>query len=117
MLASKHKVQFDYLMNQLPLAKRVQILSMLYEGVSMRSISRMADVSINTITKLLVDAGHAWLAFHDSAVHSVNTKRVQCDEIWSFTYAKQKDVATATGQKNRDIPGLAGDTWHCTTVD
>src|SRR5437773_8740772 len=92
MLDAKHEVQYNYLMNQLPLAKRVQILSMLCEGVSMRSISRMADVSINTVTKMLVDAGQACLAFHDTAVHGVNTKRVQCDEIWSFTYAKQKNV-------------------------
>src|SRR5438876_11829815 len=95
MLASKHKVQFDYLMNQLPLAKRVQILSMLCEGVSLRSISRMADVSINTVTKLLVDAGQACIAFHDQNVTGVKAKRVQCDEIWSFTYAKQKNVARA----------------------
>ena len=52
-------------MNKLPLAKRVQILSMLCEGSSMRSISRVADVSINTVTKLLVDAGEACLALHD----------------------------------------------------
>ena len=51
-------------MNKLPLAKRVQILSMLCEGSSMRSISRMADVSINTVAKLLVDAGTARAVFH-----------------------------------------------------
>ena len=52
-------------MNKLPLAKRVLILSLLCEGSSMRSISRLADVSINTVTKLLVDAGEACLVMHD----------------------------------------------------
>ena len=55
-------------MNKLPLAKRVQILSMLCEGSSMRSISRVVDVSINTVDKLLCDAGEAALAYHDRAV-------------------------------------------------
>lgn len=71
--------------NKLAPAKRVQILNMLVEGSSMRSISRVADVSINTVSKLLVDAGKACAAFHDEAVRGVKAKRVQCDEIWSFT--------------------------------
>jgi len=99
-------------MNQLSLTKRAQILSMLCEGVSLRSISRMVDVSINTVTKLLVDAGQACIAFHDANVQNVKTKRVQCDEIWSFTYAKQKNVAKA-----KSAPVGAGDTWTWTAVD
>jgi len=83
-------------MNKAPLAKRVQILSMLCEGSSMRSISRVADVSINTVTKLLVDAGETCLALHDELVRDVKVQRVQCDEIWSFCYAKAKNVPTAT---------------------
>ena len=59
-------------MNKLPLAKRVQILSMLCEGSSMRSISRVCDVSINTVAKLLVDAGKVCAAFHDEKVRNVN---------------------------------------------
>ena len=62
-------------MNKLPLAKRVQILTGLCEGVSMRSISRMADVSINTVTKLLVDAGETCLALHDELVRDVTPAR------------------------------------------
>ena len=58
-------------MNKLPLAKRVQILSMLCEGSSMRSISRVCDVSINTVAKLLVDAGKVCAAFHDEKVRDV----------------------------------------------
>lgn len=99
-------------MNKLPQKTRVQILSMLCEGVSMRAISRMTDVSINTVSKLLVDAGEACAAFHDETVHGVNAKRVQCDEIWSFTYAKQKNVKTAVA-----APEGAGDTWTWTAID
>ena len=99
-------------MNKLPTEKRVQILSMLCEGSSMRSISRVADVSINTVSKLLVDAGKACAAFHDEAVRDVKAKRVQCDEIWSFTYAKQKNVETA-----KAAPAEAGDTWTWVALD
>ena len=57
MLDTKHKSSYIIGMNKLPIAKRVQILSMLCEGSSMRSVSRVGDVSINTVTKLLVDMG------------------------------------------------------------
>lgn len=82
--------------NKLPIAKRTQILAMLCEGSSMRSISRVADVSINTVSKLLVDAGTACAAFHDATVRGVTAKRVQCDEIWSFTYAERSNAGQPT---------------------
>ena len=82
-------------MDKLPTAKRALILNMLVEGSSMRSISRVADVSINTVTKLLVDAGHVCDAYHDAKVRGVKAASVQCDEIWAFTYAKAKNVETA----------------------
>ena len=94
MLAIMRKLGDYWGMNKLPLETRVQILSMLCEGSSMRSISRVADVSINTVAKLLVDAGKACAAFHDKKVRGVKARRVQVDEIWSFTAAKQKNVAT-----------------------
>lgn len=78
----------------------------------MRAVSRMTGVSINTVTKLLVDAGNACAAYHDEAVRGVAAKRVQCDEIWSFTYAKQKNVAKA-----KAAPEDAGDTWTWTALD
>lgn len=99
-------------MNKLPLAKRVQILSMLCEGSSMRSISRVADVSINTVSKLLVDAGKACAAFHDEQVRGVKAKRVQVDEIWSFVAAKQKNVASMKSSVDS-----AGDVWTWTALD
>jgi IS1 family transposase len=99
-------------MNKLPLKTRVQILSMLCEGSSMRSISRVAGVSINTVTKLLVDAGKACEAYHEETVRNVNARRVQCDEIWSFAYAKAKNVAAA-----KAAPEDAGDVWTWTALD
>lgn len=109
MRTASHIVQS---MNKLPLAKRVMILSMLCEGSSMRSISRVADVSINTVTKLLEDAGETCLALHDELVRGVKSQRVQCDEIWSFCYAKAKNVAAAKAP----VDG-AGDVWTWTALD
>lgn len=99
-------------MNKLPLEKRVQILSMLCEGSSMRSIARVVGVSFNTVDKLLQDAGIACAAFHDATVRNVPAKRVQCDEIWSFCYAKAKNVADA-----KSAPDGAGDVWTWTALD
>jgi IS1 family transposase len=98
-------------MNKLPVAKRVQILSMLVEGSSMRSISRVCDVSFNTIVKLLEDIGEFCALFHDANVRAVKAKRIQCDEIWSFTYAKERNVSTA-----KAAPDGAGDTWTWTGI-
>ena len=78
----------------------------------MRSTSRLTDVSINTVTKLLVDAGEVCARFHDEHVRKVKARRVQVDEIWSFTYAKQKNVETA-----KAAPEGAGDTWTWTGLD
>ena len=78
----------------------------------MRSISRVADVSINTVSKLLVDAGTACAKFHNERVRGVKARRVQVDEIWSFTYAKAKNVAKA-----KVAPEGAGDTWTWTALD
>jgi IS1 family transposase len=99
-------------MNKLPLAKRTQILAMLCEGSSMRSISRVADVSINTVAKLLTEAGEACLAIHNEEVRNVPSKRIECDEIWSFNYAKQANVAKA-----KAAPEDAGDVWTWTAID
>ena len=96
-----------HFMNRLPVAKRAQILSLLCEGSSMRSVSRVADVSINTVSKLLADAGTVCGAFHDEMVRNVEAKRVQCDEIWSFVHAKAKNVPTA-----KAAPEGAGESGH-----
>src|SRR3546814_12539383 len=80
-------------MNRLPIEKRAQIIGMLVEGMSLRATSRLADVSINTVTKLLVDVGVACAEYQDRTLRNLNCKRIQCDEIWSFVYAKDKNAA------------------------
>jgi IS1 family transposase len=99
-------------MNRLPIDVRTTVLSMLVEGSSMRSISRVCDVSINTISKLLVDAGTACANFHYERVQAVKATRVQCDEIWSFCYAKAKNVPSA-----KRAPHGAGDVWTWTALE
>lgn len=99
-------------MNKLLVEKRVQILTMLCEGSSMRSISRVVDVSINTVTKLLVEAGEACAVFHSEHVRGVTAKRVQCDEIWSFSYVKARNLRHA-----KAAPIGSGDVWTWTGID
>jgi hypothetical protein len=99
-------------MNKLPLETRVQILSLLVEGSSMRAISRVTGVSINTVTKLLEDAGEACIALHDEKVRNVKSKRVECDEIWSFNYCKKASLKDA-----KAAPIHAGDVWTWTAID
>jgi len=79
-------------MNKLSTQKRAQIIGMLVEGNSMRAVSRMADCSINTVTKLLVDVGTACAEYQDRVLRDLSCERIQCDEIWSFCYAKEKNV-------------------------
>jgi IS1 family transposase len=99
-------------MNKLPIAQRAQILAMLCEGSSMRSVSRLAEVSINTVSKLLVEAGRFCAGYHDAKVLCVKAKRVQVDEIWSFVGAKAKNVA----DMKAPIYG-AGDVWTWTAIE
>ena len=99
-------------MNKLTIEERAKILHLLCEGVSIRAITRLTGASKNTVGKLLIDAGKACADYHDANVRNVKAARVQVDEIWSFTYAKQKNVATA-----KDAPEGAGDTWTWTAID
>lgn len=99
-------------MNKLSPEARAKILSMLVEGMSMRAVSRLADVSINTVTKLLIDAGNAAEAFHDITVTGLTVNQLQCDEIWAFCQAKRVNVA------RMKKPSLqAGDVWTFTALD
>lgn len=98
-------------MNKLPLAKRAQIIGMLVEGMSLRAASRLADVSINTVTKLLIDVGMACADYQNHAMRSLPCKRVQCDEIWAFVGAKEKNADPELKAK-----GLQGDVWTWTAI-
>ncbi len=97
-------------MNKLPREKRIQIIRALVDGSSMRAAARIADVSFNAVNKLLIDGGKACAAYHDGHVRNVRSRRVQCDEIWSFVGAKQKNVP-------ENKRGVAGDIWTWTALD
>ena len=100
-------------MNKLSTDKRIQIISMLVEGVSMRAITRITGASLNTVAKLMMDAADAAVAYHHEHVRGIRGRRhVQCDEIWAFIYAKQAAVPTA-----KAAPPEAGDTWTFTALD
>ena len=98
-------------MNRLSVADRSAILGMLVEGNSLRSCSRLADVSINTVTKLLVDLGRACEKFHDEHVRNVRVRRLQADEIWCHVGAKAKNVTPETKAEGW------GDVWTWTGLD
>jgi IS1 family transposase len=99
-------------MNKLSSAERANILHLLCEGSSIRAIERVTGVSKITITKLLVDAGQVCMDYHDKHVRGVKAARVQADEIWSFCYAKKRNVAGA-----KAAPEGAGDVWTWTALD
>lgn len=92
--------------------KRGQIIGMLIEGMSLRATSRLADVSINTVTKLLVDVGSAAADYQDKALRNLPCRRIQCDEIWAFVYAKEKNLPA----DKRGRFGY-GDVWTWTAID
>jgi IS1 family transposase len=99
-------------MNKLSRDARAQILGMMVEGVSIRSISRMTGASKNTIVKLLADAGEAFSNYQDRTLRGLTCKRIQVDEIWAFVYAKAKNVAGA-----KSAPERAGDCWTWMAID
>ncbi|MBI3626558.1 IS1 family transposase [Candidatus Uhrbacteria bacterium] len=97
-------------MNKKSTQERVQILQLLVEGNSLRSTSRITGASKNTVTKLLVDAGEACAWYQDKNLRNLPCKRIQCDEIWSFVYAKEKNVTEGMAEGS-------GDVWTWTAID
>jgi IS1 family transposase len=98
--------------NKLTVEEKTQIISALVEGNSIRATCRMTNHSKGAVLKLLVEVGNACIKFHDERVKNVHSKRVQCDEIWSFCYAKQKNVpAGFQGEFGY------GDVWTWTAID
>jgi IS1 family transposase len=98
-------------MNKLDIKARARILACLVEGNSIRATVRMTGAAKNTVVKLLADVGTACAAYQDLVLRNLPCKRIQCDEIWSFVYAKQKNVANATA-----APEGAGDAWTWTAI-
>ncbi len=98
------------IMNKLTTEKRVQVISALVEGNSIRSTVRMTGVSKNTITKLLVDMGTACAIYQDQTLVNLPCKRIQVDEIWSFVGSKEKNVPQGKECQY-------GDVWTWTAID
>jgi IS1 family transposase len=99
-------------MNKLDLKTRARVLACLVEGNSIRATVRMTGVAKNTVVKLLADVGAACAEYQDKTLHNLPCKRIQCDEIWSFVYAKQRNVKGA-----KAAPEGAGDVWTWTAID
>ncbi len=99
-------------MNKLNPERRIQVVKALCEGNSIRSTARMTGVAINTVVKLLTDLGAACLEYQDATMHDLRLRRIECDEIWSFVYAKEKNVP-ARMKGNFGV----GDVWTFTAID
>jgi len=99
-------------MNKLTQAKRVQIIAALVEGNSIRATCRMTGAAKGTVLKLVVDLGKACAAYQDRTLRNLTCKKIQCDEIWSFCYAKEKNVP----EEMKGKLGF-GDVWTWTAID
>jgi IS1 family transposase len=98
-------------MNRLATDKRAQVIAALVEGTSINATCRITGVAKHTVLKLLKDAGCACAGYHNRAVRNLRVRRIQCDEIWAFVYAKQKNVTLEQMQQG------AGDVWTWTAID
>ena len=99
-------------MNKLDNKRRIQIVSALVEGCSIRATSRMVGVSKDTVMKLLVDIGGVCAAYQDEHLRNLDCRLLQCDEIWSFCYSKQKNVSP----EHEGVFGY-GDVWTWTAIE
>lgn len=99
-------------MNKLDAERRCQVVKALCEGNSLRSTSRMTGAAVNTVVKLLTELGAACLEYQDANMKNLPCQRLQCDEIWSFVYAKAKNVP----QEHQGEFGY-GDVWTWTAID
>jgi IS1 family transposase len=99
-------------MNKLTQAKRVQIIAALVEGNSVRATCRMTGAAKGTVLKLVVDLGKACAAYQDRTLRNLTCKKIQCDEVWSFCYAKEKNVP----EEMKGKLGF-GDVWTWTAID
>lgn len=98
-------------MNMLTQDERIRVVAALVEGNSLRSTSHMTSIARNTIAKLLVDLGVACMKYHDEHVRNVRVRRLQCDEIWAFVGAKQKNASA----EKKEIGW--GDVWTWVGMD
>jgi IS1 family transposase len=99
-------------MNRLDSTRRAQVVRCLVEGNSIRSTVRMTGVAKNTVRKLLLELGEACARYQDETMRNLKCQRLQCDEIWSFVYAKEKNVTQAMAETQ-----VAGSVWTWTAID
>src|SRR5271168_1994185 len=99
--------------NVLSIAKQTAIITALVEGCSVCSTARMTGTSKGAVLRTLVKVGKACQEYQDATIRNVKAKRVQVDEIWSFCYAKQKNVTQEIWYR----VGYAGDVWTFTAID
>ena len=100
-------------MNTLSIEERARIIRTLVDGNSLRATTRITGLSYNAVKKLLTDVGQACQKFHDENVVNVASKRVQCDEIWSFIQCKDKNVEYCTKKAEQHV----GDAWTWVGID
>ena len=98
-------------MNRLPLEERVRVLASLVEGASIRATSRITGVAKGTILRLLADVGDACDQYQDQTLRNLECVRVQCDEIWAFCHAKERNI------KPQNKSNGVGDMWTWTAID
>jgi IS1 family transposase len=98
-------------MNRLATDKQAAVVAALVEGMSVNATSRITGVAKHTVLKLLKDLGCACAAYHDSQVRNLRVSRLQCDEIWAFVYAKDKNLTIEQAQAG------AGSVWTWTAID
>lgn len=99
-------------MNKLSLERQAQIIKILCEGNSIRSTARITGTAVNTVVKLLREVGAACLAYQDKVMNNLSCERLQCDEIWSFVYSKDKNVP-----EDKQGKFGYGDVWTFTAID
>ena len=99
-------------MNKLSLERRAQIVSLLVECCGINAITRITSVSVHTVLNLLSAVGDACAKYQDEHLRGLTSKRIECDEIWAFCYAKQKNVPA-------ELQGRLGygDVWTWTAID
>jgi len=90
--------------------KRTQVIASLVEGTSINATCRITGVAKHTVLKLLKNLGCACAAYHNTHIRNLRVRHVQCDEIWAFIYAKQKNVSLEQMQQG------AGDVWTWTAI-
>lgn len=115
MLAFHERLSIMVIMNRLPVEKQVAVVKALVEGNSIRSTVRLTGVAKNTVTKLLVELGAAVATYQDQTLRNLTSKRVQCDEIWSFIRAKERAIKEKPSIREHHKD--AGDVWTWTAID